>query len=439
MSIAATKSRKHDATKRVQLLEIATGHDRVDAAAGIIYGAKLVGLESRNVGRTIGLDPREFGDALNKPYGYAKRALESAIPMYEGAAIRIDHPKSKLDGKGARIVTENVRGALVNVGIVKNVRLCEDGLYGDLHLMKSHRDTPYILEAAERMPDKIALSHNAFGVPVLRDGRAVVEQILEVYSVDIVGDRPGTTNGLFESFEERQVMKKTIRQIVESLAANFKGRAALLEMVDDDQPIGGAMVGQMEVPVSESSTPEEQVVESLNEVISGIVRDDSLDAPAKLAKIKAILKIQDQVQGAVDATAAGGGDSGSGSGGAAMEESLQVKPSDDPRFKRLIETLHETKREVREIKTERDQLKAEASARKLLEDSGREVNEVRVRALTREASDADRKQLIESWPKKDAIDEFSVTRPRRSAPLLESEASDGKLLSGESFVKALKH
>jgi hypothetical protein len=122
-----------------------------------------------------------------------------------------------------------------------------------------------------------------------------------------------------------------------------------------------------------------------------------------------------------------------------MEESLQVKPSDDPRFKRLIETLHETKREVREIKTERDQLKAEASARKLLEDSGREVNEVRVRALTREASDADRKQLIESWPKKDAIDEFSVTRPRRSAPLLESEASDGKLLSGESFVKALKH
>lgn len=439
MSIAAAKSRKPAPTdKRVQLLEIATGNDRVDADAGIIYGAKLVGLESRNVGRTIGLDPREFGDALNKPYGYAKRALEVAAPMYEGAAIRAGHPKTKLDAKGARVVVENSRDALPNIGVVKNVQIREDGLYGDLHLMKAHKDTPYILESAERMPDKIACSHNAFGIPVLRDGRAVIEQILEVYSVDIVGDRPGTTNGLFESFEERQVMKKTIRQIVESLAADFKGRAALLEMSGEDQLVGGAPIGQMEVPVSDSASPEEQVVESLNEVISGIVRDDSLDAPAKLAKIKAILKIQDQVQGAVDATPAGGGDSGSGSV-AAMEESLQAKPSDDPRFKRLIETLHETKREIREIKTERDQLKAEANARKLLEDAGREVNEVRVRALTREASDSDRKQLIESWPKSDPEDDFVALRPRRSAPLLESDAGDGKMLTGENFVKALKH
>ncbi len=51
---------------------------------------------------------------------------------------------------------------------------------------------------AEKLPNKIALSHNAHGNTKLVNGRAVIHEIQTVYSVDLVGDKPGTTNGLFE-------------------------------------------------------------------------------------------------------------------------------------------------------------------------------------------------------------------------------------------------
>src|SRR5262249_2363425 len=57
----------------LRLLE-RTAFDRVDVKGGVIHGVKIVGLESRNIGRTIGLDPDEFAGALDKPYGYSPSA-----------------------------------------------------------------------------------------------------------------------------------------------------------------------------------------------------------------------------------------------------------------------------------------------------------------------------------------------------------------------------
>jgi hypothetical protein len=175
------------------------GVGNVDWDNGVIYEAKIIGFQSRNIGRTIGLDPKEFGSAVNKTYSYSRQALLDAISMYESAPVRVGHPPTKFDEDGKRVLVSGDRPGLRNVGEVRNVRMKDDGLYGDIYLIKSHPDVPGILETASRMPDKIALSHNAYGKPVLQGGRAVIDKIIEVYSVDFVSDPPGTTNGLFET------------------------------------------------------------------------------------------------------------------------------------------------------------------------------------------------------------------------------------------------
>ncbi|HEY2838457.1 MAG TPA: hypothetical protein VGJ26_04885, partial [Pirellulales bacterium] len=49
---------------------------RVDRAAGVIRGVKILGLESQN-GRS-----------------YLPEALAAAAPLYEGAKVNVNHPKS---------------------------------------------------------------------------------------------------------------------------------------------------------------------------------------------------------------------------------------------------------------------------------------------------------------------------------------------------------
>lgn len=186
----------------VTLLEISAtpaGPARVDVESCVVYGCKVVGLQSCNTGKVLGLPRAEFGNALDLPYSYGSRALETALPLYEGCAIRLNHPPTIIDDTGARRVRDHSRGAMDTVGELKNVRMKRDGLYGDLHLLKSHPSTPFVLEMAQRMPGKLALSHNAHGVPVLEGGRIAINRILKVVSVDLVGEQPGTTAGLFES------------------------------------------------------------------------------------------------------------------------------------------------------------------------------------------------------------------------------------------------
>ena len=48
---------------------------RVDAAAGVVRGVKILGLTSRN-GRS-----------------YKPEALAAAIPLYEGAKVNVNHPR----------------------------------------------------------------------------------------------------------------------------------------------------------------------------------------------------------------------------------------------------------------------------------------------------------------------------------------------------------
>lgn len=169
--------------KADRLLETTySGALRVDRAAGVIRGVKILGSASRN-GRT-----------------YSDAALDQAATLYEGLGVNIDHPDHDAPDADRRFAD--------GFGHLQNVRRTPDGVYGDLVYLKSHALAEQVCEAAERMPEQLGLSHNAEGYVTRRDGRWIVEGITRVRSVDVVRN-PATNRGLFES--ERSTVKHSTR------------------------------------------------------------------------------------------------------------------------------------------------------------------------------------------------------------------------------------
>lgn len=172
---------------------------RVDHDAGVIRGAKLCGIFSSN-GRV-----------------YPLPVLTKARHLYEGARVNVDHPPS----------ARNLDRAFADwAGVVENVQVRADGLYGDLRLRKSGAAYEALMEAAERFPDAFGLSHVADGDSRRVNGREEVTEINEVFSVDIVTD-PATTGGLFES-RQRRTMRDEIAEN-RRLTALLEARAEQLE------------------------------------------------------------------------------------------------------------------------------------------------------------------------------------------------------------------
>lgn len=143
----------------------------IDRAAGIIRGAKILGLESRN-GRS-----------------YLPEALAGAIALYEGARVNVNHARS---GPHAP------RDYQDRIGLLRQVRFeAGAGLFGDLCFNPKHALAEQLLWDAEHAPENVGLSHNVDASTSQRDGRTLVESIAAVHSVDLVAD-PATTHGLFE-------------------------------------------------------------------------------------------------------------------------------------------------------------------------------------------------------------------------------------------------
>ena len=182
---------------------LSAGSTRVDREQGIVRGVKLVGLTSKNHRR------------------YTPEALQKAKPLYIGAPLNVDHPDKATDSRSAHD----------RIGKILAVELHDDGLYGDIQLLKTHPLYERVMEAAERMEDAYAFSHNADGNGHTEDdGTFVCTAVVEVRSVDLVAD--GATNrSLFES----HTMQTTLRQLIEASKAKplFK---RLLEMPEDEMP-----------------------------------------------------------------------------------------------------------------------------------------------------------------------------------------------------------
>ena len=143
----------------------------VDREGGVLHHVKILGAESLN-GRV-----------------YSPAAMRDAAKLYENAVVNIGHP-SPHDPRAERSMSERF-------GILKNISIEPDGIFGDLHFNRSSVHANYICEAAERFPTTISLSHNATGEGNRRGGVFYVERVTDVVSVDVVTDG-ATTNSLFE-------------------------------------------------------------------------------------------------------------------------------------------------------------------------------------------------------------------------------------------------
>lgn len=157
---------------------------QVDAGRAMIRGVKVLGLTSRN-GRA-----------------YSPAALVSAAALYEGAKVNVNH------AAGDSTAPRDYRDRL---GRLREARAAEDGLYADLHFNPKHSLAEQLLWDAEHAPENVGLSHHVRARTATVDGRTVVEQIVQVHSVDLVAD-PATTRGLFEhtQAEEANVDISTI-------------------------------------------------------------------------------------------------------------------------------------------------------------------------------------------------------------------------------------
>jgi hypothetical protein len=144
---------------------------RVDREAGVIRGVKLLGLASRNGRR------------------YREEALVSAVSLYEGAKVNINHPK------GHPLSPRDYQDRL---GVVRGVQFrAGDGLFGDLHFNPKHALSEQLVWDAEHAPQNVGMSHNVLARTSRSGDETVVEAITKVQSIDLVAD-PATTDGLYE-------------------------------------------------------------------------------------------------------------------------------------------------------------------------------------------------------------------------------------------------
>lgn len=230
----------------VRLFEVATGCDfKVDVEQGVIRDVRVLGPESGN-GRT-----------------YPADTIAKARSLYEGVRVNVDHPPKDEPDRDTPVSSR--------FGWLANVHEDKGGLTGDLYYLKSHPQSAPIIEAAQRRPQLFGLSHNADGRIRREDGKAVVEEILRVRSVDIVSD-PATTRSLFES-QETQAMVDELAPPVDSVSVAAAG-----------DPI------------------KEMLLAKIAEIYDG-EGDPATKAKAIGAVAKEVLKVQDAIDNATSADA----------------------------------------------------------------------------------------------------------------------------------------
>jgi hypothetical protein len=185
-------------TRSVNVFEYAGSQapHSVDRQAGVIRGVKVLGLRS-----------------MNGPQ-YDPTALDQGARLYEGASVYLNHNLGVKPGQ-SRPLNEKF-------GVLASVARRTDGLYGDLHYIKSHPVAEQVCEMAERFPHKFGLSHAANCDLDTRAG--IYRKINAVRSVDLV-DVPATTNGIFESFNSSVNTGKEVVSPVSSMFDMFVAKA----------------------------------------------------------------------------------------------------------------------------------------------------------------------------------------------------------------------
>jgi hypothetical protein len=345
----------------------------VDREAGVIRSVRVLGRSSRN-GRE-----------------YSERALGEAARLYEGLGVNLNHA----DRRETTLERPLERAVEAGFGWLEAIEVRADGIYGDLHFLKTHPHSAMIVEAAERNPRRFGLSHHAEGRVVRNGQKNVVESIERVRSVDMV-QNPATNAGLFES-EENQ-MHKTIRQIL-SEAHGGRLAALLQDPLFEQRALADRADAGLDLPADAGE--DDQVAGAFKSMIDAVLDDDSLDLKSRLAKIRDILKAQEKLTGSPSPAA--------DSHTPTVAESAREAPSSDPLVRQLVERL--------------ERVETEADCRALLEARNRACDATRLKTLALLNSEDERVRLIESWPERAGSHLSGLhPRPNISRPLVESES-----------------
>lgn len=344
---------------------------KVDRENNVIRGVKILGRHSVN--------NRE----------YTTPAMEEAAKHYEGMRVNIDHP--------TKAAVKASRGTLEQWGWLESVQVRDDGVYGDLHYLKSHPHTETLLELAERRPDNIGLSHNADCSGFTEGRKQFVESVPKVRSVDVV-QRPATNQSLFEHIEDEDMLKKTLKQLLESAPESTRGRKQLLAVLEMD---GMADMGTTPVAVDPEESAEDQIWAGFRSAILAILDDDSLDIKTTRDQI---MKVLDSYSSAFEAGSSDASEDTSATSGATTEG------------------VDELRREVK-------LLRSEGKARDALEQANIQATPGRVKGVMSVLeSSSDLKDLLDSFPKRSSTSSTTTTdtprrseKPRRSTPLTEGQ------------------
>jgi hypothetical protein len=190
---------------------------RVDRAAGVLRGVKLIGLESLNGRR------------------YRPEALSAAVSLYEGAKVNVNHPKE------GPLAPRDYRDRL---GVIRQVEFrADEGLFGNLHFNPKHALAEQLAWDAENNPRNVGFSHNVLA-RLARDGeQTIVEAITHVQSVDLVAD-PAATQGLFEETAAAEPSEETAEAALARLNAELQEAAVRERQLSREVQVYKALSGQ---------------------------------------------------------------------------------------------------------------------------------------------------------------------------------------------------
>ncbi len=463
-----TAARKTTLKHRYHLIESGSGSQRrVDKERGIIHDVFLIGNRSSN---------NRF---------YPPETLREAAPLYESAPVNCDHPD---DPDAPRSVRDRL-------GVIRNVRVTENGLRGDLHLIRSHPMADSVLESAinPALHKVWGFSHNADGECDVEGGKTIVRRVTELRSLDLVSD-PATTQGLFES------VQRTKKSAVESVAParvrrgesirrkHRKGNIAMRQTLkewwvrtkpkllkpaqktvqrlfesgymDEDAPM---MEDDVEStmgadpssdPAGEDVDPESALRAGFRSAMVAVLDDGTMDGKAKVARIKELIMTAERLMASgqevpeqdeeVDAAVDGDEEvmEYDEEEGELLEnedcdedEVMEGEASDSPfpatKMPAAVKNAKKVPESKQSLRRKVAYLQREKRSARLCRENGVECTAPLLEALTKLNSDAKRLALLESLK--------SPRRARNTSPLTEGRGgsnSNGDM-STEDFVKAI--
>lgn len=384
----------------IDLQEFTTGNQiELDKDKGVIRNVKILGSDSNN-NRLYPLD-----------------VLKRAVHLYEGMKVNVNHG----DMPGSRRDLED------RIGVLRNVKVQEDGLFGDLHFNPKHRFADQLIWNAENDPNNIGFSHDATCRHSRKNGVMIIEEIQVVKCVDLVG-QPATTVGLFES--ESKTMKKTILQIARAAKHTVGGRH-LIRLCEQDEPVGEVPIAEIPVDVPDEANADDAIRAAFKAAINAVIDDDSLDVTAMMKKIGDLLKAKEKIDGDDEAT------------GQAIEAEVETSSAPNGQGKGGTEANGKGDpgpvQPVQKMREQLERLERKDSVRTLLAKTGASVSEDIFEMLCELPSNKSRETMLANLgtPKRGTERPHSTGTSKLQEALNFENESDVK--DGESFAKAICH